>query len=151
VIGIESPVPIVRVIVINEAGQILLLRRAEGTAGAGQWCLPGGKLDYGETAEAAAARELMEETGLKWESGNFVLFQDSLPISPGAMHCINLYFLAKVSGELTVNEESLQATWFDHESLESLDIAFRNGEALDELFQGGTGGTSTNIKDNGGV
>jgi mutator protein MutT len=44
---------------------MLLTRRAAGLrAHAGQWALPGGRLDAGETPEAAALRELAEETGL---------------------------------------------------------------------------------------
>lgn len=139
-----APVPIVRVVVRNDAGQVLMLLRKENTAGAGQWCLPGGKVDYGETAEDAAARELREETGLAWESGNFAFFQDSLPLVPGGMHCINLYFLAQATGRVEVNEESLEARWFDPASLNSLDIAFRNGDALEEILRvSGYGGSMT--------
>jgi mutator protein MutT len=47
---------------------ILLTRRAAGmTRHAGQWALPGGRIDEGETAEEAALRELHEEVGLRLE------------------------------------------------------------------------------------
>lgn len=45
-------------------GHILLLQRAEGTAMAGQYFLPGGVVDPGEEPFEAAARELLEESGL---------------------------------------------------------------------------------------
>jgi len=49
---------------------LLLTRRAAGLrAHAGQWALPGGRLDAGETPEAAALRELAEETGLVVDAG----------------------------------------------------------------------------------
>ena len=41
----------------------LVLRRAAGTRYAGQWRMVGGKIEPGETAHAAARRELLEETG----------------------------------------------------------------------------------------
>ena len=49
----------------NAAGELLFLQRAEGGDHPGEWCFPGGSIDGGETAEIAARRELMEETGLE--------------------------------------------------------------------------------------
>jgi mutator protein MutT len=49
----------------SERAALLLTRRAAGLRDhAGQWALPGGRIDAGETPEAAALRELAEETGL---------------------------------------------------------------------------------------
>ncbi len=49
----------------SDAPALLLTRRAQGLRQhAGQWALPGGRLDDGETPEAAALRELAEEIGL---------------------------------------------------------------------------------------
>lgn len=53
----------------NEAA-LVLTRRAGGLrAHAGQWALPGGRIDGGESAEDAARRELAEEVGLELEAG----------------------------------------------------------------------------------
>jgi len=49
----------------NDGTALLLTRRAEGlSAHAGQWAMPGGRIDAGETPEQAALRELVEEVGL---------------------------------------------------------------------------------------
>jgi 8-oxo-dGTP pyrophosphatase MutT (NUDIX family) len=45
--------------------EILLLQRAEGSAMAGQWFLPGGMVEAGELPEEGARRELLEESGLE--------------------------------------------------------------------------------------
>jgi len=42
------PVPVVRALIADAAGRVLLLQRAATAYGPGQWCLPGGKVDYGQ-------------------------------------------------------------------------------------------------------
>ena len=55
--------------VIEDAGRFLLTRRQPGTHLAGMWEFPGGKIDPGETHDAALRRELMEELGVDAEFG----------------------------------------------------------------------------------
>ncbi|MCX7046891.1 MAG: A/G-specific adenine glycosylase [Candidatus Sumerlaeota bacterium] len=50
--------------VLKERGRVLIARRPEGKRFAGMWEFPGGKVEKGETLEAALAREFKEETGL---------------------------------------------------------------------------------------
>ena len=50
---------------INQDGDILLAQRPEGKAMAGLWEFPGGKIESGETPEAALVRELQEELTIK--------------------------------------------------------------------------------------
>ncbi len=62
----QSPVlPVVAVgaVVIDPRGRVLLIRRAREPA-AGAWTVPGGRVENGESLEAAVLRELGEETGL---------------------------------------------------------------------------------------
>jgi 8-oxo-dGTP diphosphatase len=56
---------------IVDAGRVVLIKRRYEPL-AGQWSLPGGTLELGETLEAAVAREMLEETGLQVEVGAVV-------------------------------------------------------------------------------
>ncbi len=54
----------------NSEGQILLQQRPEGKPMAGLWEFPGGKVEAGETPEAALIRELREELNIEVEPQN---------------------------------------------------------------------------------
>lgn len=57
------------VALIDVEGRVLLAQRPEGKSMAGLWEFPGGKLEAGETPEAALVRELYEELGIEtWDS-----------------------------------------------------------------------------------
>lgn len=58
----RNPKPVVVVLQPVDEGVVLILRNIE--PGKGRWALPGGFVDFGESWEAAAARELQEETGI---------------------------------------------------------------------------------------
>jgi 8-oxo-dGTP pyrophosphatase MutT (NUDIX family) len=58
-----SIVPAANTIVVNDAGEILLIQRSDN----GNWALPGGGIDLGESLPAAAVRETFEETGIHIE------------------------------------------------------------------------------------
>lgn len=126
----KYPVPVVRLIVTDARGAVLLLRRQEGTQQGGGWCLPGGKVDYGQTAAAAAARELAEETSLECVESRFLFYQDSLPWEAGGMHCINLYFKCETRGAVQLNDESCEYVWVSRETLGQYRIVFGNGDGL---------------------
>jgi ADP-ribose pyrophosphatase YjhB (NUDIX family) len=135
-LGQDYPVPAVRALIENSEGKILLLRRAKSQHGEGGWCLPGGKIDYGQTVEEALAQEILEETALHLLEAKFFLFQDSLPVHPGDMHCINLYFRCRVSGTIRLNEESSEYVWLGPDQIISYDIVFKNEAAIRRHFAG---------------
>lgn len=124
------PVPVVRLIIKNADGQILILRRQSTSYASGEWCLPGGKVDYGETVEESIVKEIREETSLNCTATRFLFYQDSLPMKPGGMHCINLYFECEVEGRVRMNEESSGHAWISQGDLKRYSLTFRNDEGL---------------------
>lgn len=59
----ENPLPVAASVVLNERREVLLVKRAREPH-QGQWCLPMGFAEVGETIDEAALRELEEETGI---------------------------------------------------------------------------------------
>ena len=57
----NSLVPSVNVVVVNEAGDVLMIRRSDND----NWAVPGGAIDLGESMVEAAVRETREETGIE--------------------------------------------------------------------------------------
>ena len=57
----NSLVPAVNVVVVNDASEILLIRRTDN----GNWAVPGGAVDLGESVAQAAVRETLEESGIE--------------------------------------------------------------------------------------
>lgn len=126
----EYPVPVVRLIITNAENKTLVLKRQNTSYGDGQWCLPGGKIDYNDTVDRTVQKELEEETALTCEKSRFLFYQDSLPLEEGKMHCINLYFECDVTGEIRLNEESSDYAWIGPEDLDAYRLAFRHDLGL---------------------
>lgn len=131
----QHPILAVRLIVPNPEGKVLLLQRDRTAYGADAWCLPGGKVDYGETVEQTVAKELKEETALDCVAARFLFYQDSLPPEPGTMHCLNLYFECTGSGPLVLNPESSGHAWVGPAELDRYQIVFRNDAGLRRYWQ----------------
>ncbi len=87
----------------------LLLGRRKGAYGAGEWGLPGGHLEQGETMVLAAARELAEETSLTASGFAFAnLTNDNNSIE----HYIEVGFVAEgLAGEVALMEPDKCSEW----------------------------------------
>lgn len=99
------------VVVWDEEGRILLVKRAAGATQEGKWSIPAGYVDYGEDVRAGAARELLEETGLKAAVGEPVWiatnFHDPAKITVG------IWFAGDViGGELRAGDDAAAVGWF---------------------------------------
>ena len=76
-------------------GRLLLILRL-GPPEAGHWSLPGGKVDFGETVEAAIVREIREEVGLAIALERLLVVAQMIGID--GQHWVSPVHLARVSG-----------------------------------------------------
>jgi 8-oxo-dGTP diphosphatase len=106
-----APVVAVGVILLDGDG-VLLIERAH-PPGQGRWSVPGGRVELGETLEAAAARELVEETGLAATLGAPVVLLDRVVRdAAGAVefHYVIVDFLATApTGTLRAGDDARAA------------------------------------------
>lgn len=94
--------------VIIDAGKVVLVRRRYEPL-AGQWSLPGGTLELGETLETGAAREIREETGLYVEVGPIIEVFDRIMLDDERRvryHFVLIDYLCRpVGGELQAGSD----------------------------------------------
>jgi 8-oxo-dGTP diphosphatase len=107
----RRPIAGVGAVVIRD-GSLLLVKRGRG-ANEGLWAVPGGKVEYGERLREAAAREILEETGLVVSVGDVAWVGEALgPGTPPAWHFALVDFYATViGGELVVGDDAADAEW----------------------------------------
>lgn len=99
----------VGVLLVRE-GRVLLGRRL-GAHGAGHWALPGGHLEFGETIEACAAREVLEETGLVIEAPRLGPVTNNV-FAAEEQHYVTVFVIAAApTGEPRVLEPKKCAQW----------------------------------------
>lgn len=80
-------------VVVNSEAEVLFIKQRNGPY-AGNWLLPGGGIEYGETALNAAKREVMEETGIKVVDGKFIAIYEMIgEWKTGRYHILMVTFL----------------------------------------------------------
>lgn len=110
----NSMVPSVNVVVESEASEILLIRRSDN----GNWAVPGGAIDLGESMAQAGVRETLEETGIHCEiTGVIGIYSDPKHIifytSDGESRQEFSILLSGryVDGNPTPSDESTEVKW----------------------------------------
>ena len=122
--GSPAPLLAVRAVIRDKSGNILILKRASSCNYGDLWNLPGGKVDYGQRAEEAVKREILEETSLNIESTQFLFYMDGLPEEPGDEHYLTLIFSCVVKGSIELNDESSRYSWVGRGDIHRYKFAF---------------------------
>jgi len=118
--------------ILDKDGRVLLTRRTDN----GQWCLPGGRMESGESAAEACEREVFEETGLNVRVKRLVgvySHPDQLVIYPDGhkAHIVALHFEAEITGgELGLSNETTDFGYFTVEEIEGLEMLGRHKERI---------------------
>jgi ADP-ribose pyrophosphatase len=132
----ETPLVAVGAIVMKD-GRVLLVRRGQPPS-EGMWAIPGGRVELGETLQAAAEREIEEETGLTISAGDPVhTFDVILQDEAGRIrfHYVIVDLLAVyVSGELQPGDDAHEARWVTPDELEELPVNQTTLEVLEEVI-----------------
>jgi ADP-ribose pyrophosphatase YjhB (NUDIX family) len=135
----NSIVPSVNVLIENEAGEILMIQRSDN----GNWAIPGGAIDLGESLKQAAVRETLEETGITCEVENVLgIYTDPKHIvlytSNGeARQEFSIVVTARATGgNPTRSDESTKVVWVSRSNLEHLQMHTSMRQRIDRYLRG---------------
>src|SRR5213078_5274259 len=105
--------------IIVKQGHVVLIKRGKAPL-LGEWSIPGGMLELGETLRAGAEREALEETGLVVRATELLgVFDRVIPEGGRTLyHYVLIDFLCEVvSGELRAAGDAADARWFTREAI----------------------------------
>jgi len=129
VVTYRNPFPTVDVVLIRD-GRVLLIHRRNPPEG---WALPGGFVDYGESAETAAARELLEETGLTATSLKLLgVYSD--PRRDPRFHTFGAVYLGEATGEVKAGDDAADARWWPLDKLPEV-VAFDHRRIIQDAVE----------------
>ncbi|WP_395110276.1 NUDIX hydrolase [Actinomadura sp. SCN-SB] len=121
----NSLVPSVNVVVENDNGEILMIRRTDND----NWAVPGGAIDLGESVSQAAVRETREETGIDCEITGIVgIYSDPKHLihytsNDEVRQEFSILLTARpLGGEPTPSDESREVHWIAPDDVQSLQL-----------------------------
>lgn len=121
------------VVLWDDAGRLLLVRRGPHATRAGLWSIPAGYVDYGEDVRVGAARELLEETGLIAEIGAPVWVATNT--HDPAKVTVGIWFAGdRLGGTLIAGDDADDVGWFHLDDLPPL--AFDTDKAYIASLEG---------------
>jgi ADP-ribose pyrophosphatase YjhB (NUDIX family) len=138
----EAPLVGVGAVIINkrttgDEPRVLLIRRGQPPL-LGEWSLPGGVLECGETLREAAAREAREETGLVVEIKEMLgVYERVIPGDDGRVryHYVLIDFLCiPMNGDLRAASDAADVGWFMLEELPDLNLTYDANDVVRKGF-----------------
>lgn len=130
----QYPIPTVAALVQGPSGRVLLVKT---TKWKGLWGVPGGKVGWGESLEAALRRELREEVGLELAHVRLALIQEAIFdeqfYKPVHFLFFN-YFASSASEEVTPNEEIAEWAWAELQAARRYPLNSYTRVLLDAYF-----------------
>ena len=108
-------------IIFIKNNQTLLVKRAESEEN-NLWSIPGGAAEEGETFETALKREIREE--LNCSIGNYQYFKSYFLKINDKKSARTVYFYGELEGEIKLNDELKEYSWFDLNDPELLELSF---------------------------
>ena len=113
---------------VRSGDRYLLVQRGKEPR-KGLWAVPGGKVEFGETLEAAAAREVLEETGLEVAVGAVAWVGNA--IGDGYHFVLIDFHASVVGGDLAPGDDAADARWVTKEEALALPLT----DSMHELFE----------------
>jgi len=114
----ENPLPVVSTIVVNDAREVLLVKRKHEPY-SGMWCLPIGFAESGENMDEAALRELKEETGIQGRIMRLIDVDTIDNYFYGSLAIVT-YEVKRVGGKLRPGDDAVDALYFPIKKLPPL-------------------------------
>ena len=131
----ERPIATVGALIHDGQGKVLMIRTHKWSD---LWGIPGGKIERGESCEAALIREIREETALEISGIQFVMVQESIfsPTFIRPEHFILLNYLAEASSyDVTLNDEAEEFRWVTIEEAFTLELNTATIQLLNRVIE----------------
>lgn len=119
-LGPRTPLNSADAAVFDSNGNLLLTQRSD----CGEWCMPGGASEVGESPSHTAERECWEETGLRVKASRLLGLYDARKISehsPVHNYC-SVFEAVVVGGDARVTSETVDLGWFTEEQARELTL-----------------------------